>query len=169
MKIQEKNSIRDGGSTAQKMLTLLYSLLTLTLCMNTLFYFGCFENRNRLLRISIVLLCFPSFSHLVSRVDEDLFVQQKRFEKYSYIDMTESKVFAKLETKDLHFIWEVIKNVREGSHQCCCWCTRHFEVCSSSHNINSFSNEHFYESVFETLALGDLGFPCLGQSWEIES
>ena len=44
-------------------------------CMNTLFYFGCFENRNRLLRISIVLLCFPSFSHLVSRVDEDLFVQ----------------------------------------------------------------------------------------------
>ena len=33
------------------------------------------------------------------------------------------------------------------------------------HNIYSFSNEHFYESVFETLALGDLGFPCLGQSW----
>ena len=145
MKIQEKNSIRDGGSTTQNMLTLLYSLLTLTLCMNTLFYFGCFENRNRLLRISIVLLCFPSFSHLVSRVDEDLFVQQKRFEKYSYIDMTESKVFAKLETKDLHFIWEVIKNVREGSHQCCCWCTilkyDHFHTILVHFQMNTFMNQ----------------------------
>ena len=169
MKIQEKNSIRDGGSTTQKMLTLLHSLLTLTLCMNTLFYFGCFENRNRLLRISIVLLCFHFFS-------------------FSSGQSRRRRSFCSVET-----FWKIFVHWHDRKQSICkTWnkgstfhlrgdkkCQRrfppmlllmhHIEVWSFSHNISSFSNEHFYESVFETLALGDLGFPCLGQSWEIES